>query len=729
MSDDDKIAFTESTFCHICTQPFSDIKFKCHDHCHLTGKFRGAAHMECNLQLKFKKRIPVILHNFKSYDSHLIIHGFNKFGDKFRVIPNNSKNYLSVSVDNITFIDSLQFLPCNLETLVNNLKSENDPGKHFTILKQKFGDKYQLLLRKGVFPYDYFDAEEKFKEATFPPKSAFLNSLTGKEVSDEDYSYGLKIFQKFGLKNLGEYHDLYLLTDTILLACVFENFRHLMLNNYQLDPCHYVSLPGIAWDAALKMSGVKLDQLVDIDMYEFYERGIRGGVSQICTRKANANKKYMSNYDCSKPSSFIMYWDKNNLYGESMLQPLPRGDFEWVNVEGMTSVELSLLINNVNAHEGYVFEVDLSYPKHLHEKHNDLPLAAEKITVAESFLGKYQKKILKSLDIKYTSKQTKLIPHLGERKNYIIHYQILKYYLNSGLEIKKIHKAIRFTQSPWLAKYIHFNAEKRKLSKNEFEKSFFKLMNNAVFGKTMENKRKRIRVELSNDLEKALWYVSKPHLKSWERIENDLCSFILDKKTVHLDRPVYVGFCILELAKLSLYEFHYQQVKKWYGEKAKLLFTDTDSLCYHIETNDIYKDMSNHQEYFDTSGYPKTHFLYSQANKKVIGKMKDEVNGQIISEFIGLGPKCYSLLIEGVSKTAAKGVPYSVCKNHLNHTVYKDVLLSQQKLMCKCNMIQTDNKHHVYTSQVVKTALHCFDSKRFICDDGISTLAYGHALI
>jgi len=183
------------------------------------------------------------------------------------------------------------------------------------------------------------------------------------------------------------------------------------------------------------MSVVKLDQLLDIDTYEFYEKGIKGGVSQICKRKANANNKYMLDYDSSKPSSFIMYWDENNLYGKSMLQLLPSGDFEWLNVEGMTSIDVSSLIDRKNANIGYVFEVNLSYPAHLHKKHNDLPLAAEKINVPESFLGNYQKRVLKSLDIKYTAKQTKFIPHINERKKYNIHQQTLRYYLKRLLPL------------------------------------------------------------------------------------------------------------------------------------------------------------------------------------------------------------------------------------------------------------------------------------------------------
>ena len=214
------------------------------------------------------------MHNFRGYDHHLIVKALNKVGRKIHVIPTNSERYLSVFVDNLKFIDSLQFMNASLSDLVENLESKGWDG--FSILEQVFGSKASLLTRKGVFPYDYIDSWKRFDEPCLPPKKLFYNKLTKTPLSSPDYKYGKLIFKAFKKKNLGKYHDLYLLCDTILLACVFEQFRKMSLENFNLDPVHYLTAPGLVWDAALKMSGVKLDLLMDVDKYVFFEHGIRG---------------------------------------------------------------------------------------------------------------------------------------------------------------------------------------------------------------------------------------------------------------------------------------------------------------------------------------------------------------------------------------------------------------------------------------------------------------------
>jgi len=215
------------------------------------------------------------MHNFRGYDHHLVIKGLNKFGKKISVIPTNTEKYMSVTVDNLRFVDSLQFLNCSLSELVNNLKKKQ--GREFQLLETVFGKKKaEMLTRKGVFPYDYISSWRKFEETRIPKRSKFFNTLTKKHISVEDHQYAKFIFRKFKLNTLGEYHDLYLLTDTILLACVFEEFRLMCLKNFGLDPVHYFSLPGLAWDAALKMSNVQLELITDIDIYLFIEHGMRG---------------------------------------------------------------------------------------------------------------------------------------------------------------------------------------------------------------------------------------------------------------------------------------------------------------------------------------------------------------------------------------------------------------------------------------------------------------------
>ena len=216
------------------------------------------------------------MHNLRGYDHHLIIKGLNNVEKKkISVIPTNTEKYMSVTIDRLRFIDSLQFMNSSLSQLVENLKGKKTNG--FYILEEVFGvEKSKLLMRKGVYPYDYISSWKTFDEPTLPPTKKFFNTLTRSHISEEDYEYAKHVYNEFQISNIGEYHDLYLLTDTLLLACVFEEFRQMALKNFKLDPVHYFTLPGLAWDAALKMSQVKLELITDVDIYNFLEIGMRG---------------------------------------------------------------------------------------------------------------------------------------------------------------------------------------------------------------------------------------------------------------------------------------------------------------------------------------------------------------------------------------------------------------------------------------------------------------------
>lgn len=233
--------------------------------------------------------------------------------------------------------------------------------------------------------------------------------------------------------------------------------------------------------------------------------------------------------------------------------------------------------------KGYILEVDLEYPALLHELHNDYRVAAEKIRVSKDMLSPYCKSIQEKFGISI-GQVSKLIPTLADKKNYILHYRNLQLYLSLGLKLKKVHRVLEFDQSPWLARYINYNTEKRTNAKNSFEKAFFKLVNNSVFGKTMENLRKRVDVRLVTDQKKFSKMVSKPTFVSSKIFNENLVAIHKIKETLTLDRPAYVGMCILDLSKTLMYDFHYNTIKRIYGDKAKLLFTDTDSLCYEIQT-------------------------------------------------------------------------------------------------------------------------------------------------
>ena len=676
--------------------------------------------------------IPVIFHNLRGYYSHFIIQEIgnivkdntykNKKGKEcqmnINVIPNNMEKYMAIMLgDNLMFIDSFQFMSSSLEKLVSNL-----PRESLKYTSQRFqGKKLDLLARKGVYPYDYMDSFDKFNEK-LPTKDAFYSILNDEDILDEDYEHVNDVWNTFSVKNMGEYHDLYLESDVLLLADVFENFRKTCLEYYKLDPCHYFTSPGLSWDAMLKMTNIKLELMTDINMFQFIEKGMRGGISYIANRCSKANK-YMKEYNEHQPSKYIMYLDANNLYGWAMSKYLPTGGFRWMTEREMDKLDLAKYKNDGN--KGLILEVDLEYPEELHDLHNDYPLAPEKVKVTNDLLSEYCKNISEKYNIS-TGLVYKLIPTLGKKEKYVLHYRNLQLYIDLGLKVTKVHRVLEFNQSPWLKQYIDFNTEKRKNAKNDFEKDFFKLMNNSVFGKTMENLRKRVDVRLVSDENKLFKLTSKSTYVSSKIINENLVAVHKIKETLTLNRPAYVGMCILDLSKTLMYDFHYNYIKKKYGDKATLLFTDTDSLTYEIEAEDVYQDFWNDKNKFDSSDCPESSPYFDKTNKKVIGKFKDEAAGVPICEFVGLRSKMYSYMKDDQKggKTA-KGINKNVIKKDIQHENYKETLFNNKQMYHKMKTIRSNN-HELGSYEINKVSLSCFDDKRYIHEDGVTSYAYGH---
>lgn len=357
-------------------------------------------------------------------------------------------------------------MAASLDELTKNL-----PVDKFQHVRKFFPqDKLDLVVRKGVFCYDYLDSMEKLKTSRLPAKEHFYNKLNEQDVSDEDYAHARRVWEEFNIANLSEYCKLYLKVDVLLLADVFENFRSLCLEIYKLDPAFYFTAPGLAWDAALKHTKVVLDLIQDYDMLMMFEKGTRGGITQCSKRYSKADNKYLGN---TQNTRNIFYVDSNNLYGVAMSMVLPTGGFQWVEPKDMTDITSV----EDDASHGYVLEVDVEYPKELHDKHNGIPYLPEH---------------LKGIG----SKSLKLMTTFYKKEKYVVHYKVLKQAIKAGLRVTRYHRVIRFDQSAWLKSYIDLNTQLRTSAKNKFETDFFKLMNNAFFGKTMENVRKRQNVEL-----------------------------------------------------------------------------------------------------------------------------------------------------------------------------------------------------------------------------------------
>ena len=387
-------------------------------------------------------------------------------------------------------------------------------------------------------------------------------------------------------------------------------------------------------------------------------------------------------FDPEKVSSFLQYLDANNLYGWVMNQPLPTGGFKWVNdLSRFTPEEIGRLVKHGS--KGYLLEVDVKYPKELHDLHKDFPFMCEKMTI---------------------NKVEKLVPNLYDKKKYVIHIRGLNQTLKHGLILEKVRRVIKFNQSAWLKPYTDFNTELRKKAKNDFGKDFFKLMNNAVFGKTMENIRKHKDIKLVTNEKAYLKTVMKPNFKSGVLFGENLMGCEMGKIKVVMNKPVYLGQAILDLSKIVMYEFGYDYMKPKYGNNLTLCYMDTDSLVCHIETEDFYEDIAGDvKERFDTSGYSKEDArpLPIGLNKKVIGLMKDELGGKIMTEFVALRPKLYAYRkpddkkCEGIKKCVVKedkrckGIKKCVVKKTPGFNDYKKCLFNPAGKSSCTNFIMT----------------------------------------
>ena len=568
-------------------------------------------------------------------------------------------------------------------------------------------NKFIMLLRKDVYPYEYIDEWDKFNEKVLPGKESFYSNLTLENISEIDYAHANNVFKKININNLGEYHDLYVRSDTLLLADIFENFRQSCLKNYELDPAHFVSLPGLAWQACLKKTNIELELLTDYDMLLMIEEGIRGGICHAIQRYAKANNKYMKDYDRKKKSSYIQYLGTNNLYGKAITEKLPVRGFKWL--DDISKIDEDFVKDyDKNNNNSYILDVDIDYPSKLLNLHSDLPFLPERMVINNT---------------------KKLVCNLNDKKNYIVHINVLKQALDHGLKLKKVHRVIEFEQEAWLKEYIGVNTELTKKATNDFEKDFFKLMNNAVFGKTMENVRKHRDIKLVKSDKKRNKLVSEPNFHTMKLIDNNLAIIEMKKVKVKMNKPIYLGLSILDISKITIYEFWYDYVKIKYQDKARLCYMDTDSFVVNIKTKDFYKDISQDvNKRFDTSNYTFDRPLRTGINKKVIGLMKDELGGDIITEFVALRPKAYSYVTNDfIEMKKAEGTKKCVANKMLRFEDYKKCLFDNGKVLKSQQRLKSEN-HEEYTENINKIALSCDDDKRIVTSDRITSYPYGYIL-
>ena len=384
--------YEKASRCHICFKPFNSKDPKVRDHCHYTGHYRGPAHSLCNLRYRIPSYIPVVFHNLSGYDAHLFIKELGKHSNDIGVITKKKEDHSTFSVNvvvdkyidkegnekdkliELRFIDSFKFMASRLDSLTSNLVRGGIKLFGFDDYDES---QYNLLTRKGIYPYEYMLSWDKFEESQLPPIEAFYSSLNMNNISEDDYQHAQRVWDAFGIRNLGDYHNLYLQTNIILLANMFEAFRDACLEHYSLDPAHFCTSPGLAWKACLRKTGVRLELLTDPDMLLMFEHGIRGGITQVVYHYASANNPYIrETYNPSEESSYLQYLDANDLYEWAMSQPLPTGRFRWVDIKPNEIRKLAKCED-----KGYLLEVNVSYPRDLHDSHNDLPFICERLKI------------------------------------------------------------------------------------------------------------------------------------------------------------------------------------------------------------------------------------------------------------------------------------------------------------------------------------------------------------
>ena len=386
-----------------------------------------------------------MFHKLSGYDAHLFIRELCAHTSEMGVIAKNKEDYISFSIKvpvdsyidkngeeknkliELRFIDSFKFMSSSLDSLTKNLVSR---GKKLFGFEDYSEPQYDLLTRKGVYPYEYINSWDRFNDIQLPLIDAFYSNLNMSSISEEDYQHTQRVWKEFGIHNLGDYHDLYLRTDVVLLANMYETFRDTCLKHFKLDPVHFYTSPGLAWKTCLKHQGIKLELLTDPGMLLMFEQGIRGGITQMVHKYTSANNKYIGDrFNPKSESSYLQYLDANNLYGWAMLQPLLTGGFKWADINPNEITELA-----ARTDKGYLLEVNVSYPKDLHDSHNDLPFMCERMEI---------------------NGVEKLVPNIRDKKNYVIHIQALNQVLQHGLRFDRIHRVIEFDQLPWLKTLIH----------------------------------------------------------------------------------------------------------------------------------------------------------------------------------------------------------------------------------------------------------------------------------
>lgn len=751
LTDLDLVKFDSSVSCELCKKKFtnSDRKVRHHDWNKEVvirdgivevGNFVAALCTKCNFVITEKKSyLPVIAHNGGKFDSKFVIDGYSPdFFRNISILPKTSENYLSIKMKaknsqyGLIFMDSMNFLSSSLDKLSKELK---DSAHEFKILTSFLRDAgyntktIENVKQKGVFPYQYLSSIDKLTEPSLPPIDSFYSHLTEKSISQEEYSFAHQVFSDASCSTLYDYLKLYLISDVLLIAEVFENLRNNLFNAHGLDIAQFVTMPAYAMQTALFTSGVELGLISDMEIHSLIETNIRGGFAGVNVGKQTFNNPSLKSYNENDEYTSGAFIDYNSLYAHVLSQKLPVSDAYELNQTELKIFDINGI--DIDGPYAYILLINYEIPDSVKLKTDDLPLSLHHYCPNKEEVSPFTNKIIEACNGKL-SKVPKLIASHLPQENYLISLPLLKHHVKMGLQVTKISRVFRFKQEACFEKYIQKNIEMRKNATSKFTGNMFKLLNNAIYGKCLYQARKHSsRIRLISSPAQFEKYISNLLLKECYPISEDKMIMNFHEPKVKLVYPLYIGFWVLSLAKLKMYSFYYDVLKEKYEDNVSLLYTDTDSFLISFRNVNFFDEISKLplKQYIDTSNFDKDHPLYSEELKSKLGFLKNEVGSRAIREMIALQPKCYSVLIEDDEnpKSTAKGVCLAK-QRLLSHNKYNAVH-SQTKVIEKIKTFNIrKHKNKLFITKQIKTALTKIDNKRYWLDS-VKSYGFGHPYI
>lgn len=705
----DRLAFEKQKFCGICKKVFSwnNVK-KVRHHDHSNGLYIEALCSSCNFLARPLRELVILVHNL-SFDVCFFIRNLHKLSRNSPfIVASSSERIRFLKYDTIvSFVDSMQYVNASLEKLVSEHCVSQQP---FNCVDSVFGQNSTLMQRKGVFCYDYVSSWEAYSLSTLPTISSFRNSLLQSPCSVHDYLHAQNVFKQLKCKTLKDYSMAYLRSDVALLADCMLSIREQLFLDYKLDLFCFISLPHFAFTAAMYMTGAIIDLFEDIDMYLFIESSVRGGITQQSCKFTRANNQSCPDYNPSVSLSHILYIDVNSMYAHAMCKCLPIGEYSW------SDDDLETILQTPNDGDyGYFVSIDFHYPVEIQEKTRDFPLAPYHDVVRLEQLSEFQQMQADDQSMG-VGKSRKLLLTCKDQTNYILHFILLKTFVDIGMKITRINKVLKFRQTKVFEPFIKFNAEKRKSAVSASAKNMYKLMTNALYGKCLYRSSKQKEFSVVHSQQQFNILSKRLSIDRLKLLDENVALFQHKKRVVEIKFPSIIGSAILDLSKAHMYDSYYNGFKK-HLTHVEMMYIDTDSFVLYCCSDNLFDELETLKPtLLDCSNLQQDHPLnYEPNNAGKLGMFKFENGQSTIQEVVFLRPKMYSIKYIDQNVKRAKGVKKHVVNDQLRHEHYVETLRTNIVKFAKQRFIRSIDLEN-FNMEINKKTLSSFCDKRFQLD-------------